>query len=97
MKCVLFAFVCAWFAAGLAFGQNPTFERYPAIVEPAKAKAIDFRNSPGASTFRTRLREALAGGVNFAGHFILTGWGCGTGCTNGAVIDARTGRVFFPK
>lgn len=97
MKNVVLAFIMACFTAGLAFGQNPTFGRYPAKVERAKARAIDFRNSPGASTFRTRLREALKGGVNFAGHYILTGWGCGTGCTNGAVIDARTGRVYFPK
>jgi hypothetical protein len=38
----------------------------------------------------------MSGKVNFAGHFILTGWGCGTGCISGAIIDARNGRVYFP-
>ena len=97
MKNVVVAIVLTCFAAGIAIGQEPTFGRYPAVVEPVKAKAIDFRGSPGASAFRTRLREAFEGGVNFAGHYILTGWGCGTGCTSGAIIDARTGRVYFPE
>ena len=82
-----------------AFAQrsaNPSFTRYPATVEKARATKIDFRRSPGASTYRTRLTEALREGVNFAGRYILTGWGCGTGCTNGAIIDARTGVVYFP-
>lgn len=77
-------------------GKTPSFSAYPAKVERKSAKAIDFRNSPGASTFRTRLREALKGQVNFAGRYILTGWGCGTGCSYSAIIDAKTGRVWFP-
>ena len=76
--------------------KTPSFSAYPAKVERKTANGIDFRNSPGASTFRTRLREALRGQVNFAGRYILTGWGCGTGCSYGAIIDARTGRVYFP-
>ena len=83
-----------------AFGQKgkpPAFGQYPAKVEKVRAKTIDFSHSPGAGTFRTRLREALAEGVNFAGHFVVAGWGCGTGCISGGIIDARDGRVYFPK
>ncbi len=76
----------------------PTFAQYPATVEKVTAKAIDFKNSPGASGFRTRLSAALREGrVTFAGRFILTGWGCGTGCVSTAIIDGRTGRVYFPE
>ncbi len=75
----------------------PDFNRYRVSVEKARARSIDFRNSPGAGSFRTRLTAALREGVNFAGHYILTGWGCGTGCIYGAIIDARTGRVYFPQ
>ena len=46
---------------------------------------------------RTRLSEALSDGVNFAGHYIVAGWGCGTGCISGAVIDARNGKVYGPQ
>ncbi|MGE3757545.1 MAG: hypothetical protein AB7H97_07310 [Pseudobdellovibrionaceae bacterium] len=87
--------ILATFAIGQQ-SKSPTFGAYPAKVERKTAKAIDFRRSPGASTFRTRLREAIKGDVNFAGRYILTGWGCGTGCSYSAIIDARTGRVYFP-
>ena len=47
--------------------------------------------------YRTRLREAALEKPNFAGHYILTAWGCGAGCLMGAVIDANTGKVhWFP-
>ena len=45
--------------------------------------------------FRTRLQEAARERPNFAGRYILTTWGCGTSCVMGAVIDARTGRVYW--
>ena len=46
--------------------------------------------------FRTNLRNAAKRGVNFAGRYVLTGWGCGTNCSAWAIIDGRTGNVFFP-
>lgn len=74
----------------------PSFERYPAKVEKAIARSIDQKRSPGASTYRTRLNRALRDGVNFAGHYVVAGWGCGTGCSNAAIIDARNGIVYWP-
>jgi hypothetical protein len=76
--------------------KRPAFTSYPATVEKARAKSINFKNDPGARTMRTRLKEALAGGTNFAGHYIVAGWGCGTGCISGAIIDARNGNVYWP-
>lgn len=75
----------------------PKHSAYPAPVEKVRARSIDFRHSPGAGTFRTRLREALAEGTDFAGHYKIAGWGCGTGCISGAIIDVRNGRVYFPE
>jgi hypothetical protein len=48
-----------------------------------------------ARMFRTRLREAAKGKPNFAGHYIVVTWGCGLACMEGAVIDAKTGRVYM--
>ena len=86
------------FAAAVSaqIAKTPGFGKYPATVEKARVKAINFKKNPDARTFRTRLSEALKGGVNFAGHYIVTGWGCGTGCTNAAIIEARTGDVIWP-
>ena len=77
--------------------KTPQFSDLPAVVEKARVKTIDFKRNPDARSFRTRLSEALKEGVNFAGHFVVTGWGCGTGCVSGAIIDARTGNVFWPE
>lgn len=46
-------------------------------------------------SFRTRLRDASRGKANFAGHYVLTVWGCGAACLMGAAIDAKTGRVYW--
>ena len=47
-------------------GRVPAFASYPAKVEAAHAKSINFRADRANRTFRTRLSEALRGGVNFA-------------------------------
>jgi len=96
-RVILSAFACC-IVAVCVFGQasrEPSFKSYPATVEKRQAKSINFKD-PAARTMRTRLSEALAGGVNFAGHYIVAGWGCGTGCISGAVIDARDGKVYWP-
>lgn len=85
------------FAISAQSSKKPAFSAYPARIETAKAKAINFRQSPDARAFRTRLTGALKGGVNFAGHYIVAGWGCGTGCISGAIIDARNGNVYWPE
>ena len=74
----------------------PNFSDHPAKVEKPHIQKIDFKLNPDARSFRTRLSEALKGGVNFAGHFVVAGWGCGTGCTNAAVIDTFTGKIYWP-
>jgi hypothetical protein len=87
------------FLSVLAIAQNsrePSFSSYRVLVEKARAKSINFKNNAAARTMRTRLSEALSSGTNFAGHFIVAGWGCGTGCISGAIIDARNGNVFWP-
>lgn len=73
---------------------------------PAK---INFASHPKASTFQTMLKRGLreinpelVGGLkegesaNFAGHYVLLTWGCGSSCTTVAVVDAKNGNVYFP-
>jgi hypothetical protein len=33
---------------------------------------------------------------NFAGHFVLLHWSCGTACKEMAIVDARNGNIYFP-
>jgi hypothetical protein len=76
--------------------QAISFGKYPVAVEKPRIKAIDFKRHKDALSMRTGLTGALRGGVNFAGHHVVAGWGCGTGCTNAAIIDTRTGDLFWP-
>ena len=75
----------------------PKQAQFQVPVETVTAKQIDFTGNRKARQFRTNLKEALAEGkINFAGKFIIAEWGCGSGCTQAAIIDAQTGKVFFP-
>ena len=97
MKKPLFFILFTVFAFN-AFGQKtPSFKQYSSRVEKAKAQKIDFSSHKRARTFRTNLSNALKEGVNFAGHYNLATWGCGTNCSDSGIIDTRTGKVYFPK
>src|SRR3954463_15436135 len=87
----LLVMMCVLALVAAAQGKPPTFSQYSVKVEKARIQAIDFKKNPDARTYKTRLIHGLEGGVNFAGHYIIVGWGCGTGCTNAAVIDTFTG------
>jgi hypothetical protein len=76
-------------------GATPDFKDYAAPVYKGRAAALKL-TTPQARGYRTRLREGAQRGVNFAGHYKLHTWGCGTGCLQTAFIDAKTGEVFFP-
>jgi hypothetical protein len=94
---LLTALFWAFSALGLAQSTTPTFRQYAAQVERAKNVRVNLKSHKSAGMFRTNLRNAAKEGVNFAGHYILTTWGCGTNCSQSAIIDARNGRVFFPR
>ena len=54
---------------------------------------VAFASAGYGRMYGTRLRQGAAQGPNFAGHYTVVTWGCGTGCEIAAVVDARTGRL----
>lgn len=74
----------------------PRLKDYPAVPYAGANAAPDVRTDPRSRMYRTQLRGWATEKPNFAGHYILATWGCGTGCTQIAVIDALTGKVFHP-
>ena len=73
------------------------FIKYPAEQPFVGKRHPPLLIDPDARLFRTRIREGVAKGVQFAGHYQVAIWGCGSGCLSFAIIDARTGKVtFFP-
>lgn len=74
----------------------PAFSDYPArdsfSGRPASVRLRTRRDR----LYRTRLREGAGRGPNFAGRHTVVYWGCGTGCAQLAVVDAKTGLVYWP-
>jgi hypothetical protein len=61
-----------------------------------KQTIIDFSSHPDALKFKTNLIEGVKGGPNFAEHYTIISWGCGTMCQVVAIVDNRDGAVYFP-
>lgn len=97
---LLFAALCACLLTAPAFAQGgaaPGFGDYPAAAAFRGRAAALKLTTPPARGYRTRLREGARRAVNFAGRYKLHTWSCGTGCLQTALIDAKTGDVFFPE
>jgi hypothetical protein len=77
----------------------PSFDAYAVPVQHVThAPRVQLR-TPRARLYRTQLRDAARmgaqTGANFAGHYRLASWGCGTGCLSWGLVDLKTGRVAF--
>ena len=73
----------------------PKFESFPAEIYSGENAAPSFRNKV-TREYRTRLSQWAKEKPNFAGHYILATWGCGTDCTQLTIIDVKTGVVYSP-
>lgn len=87
--------LCFMAPAGVrAQGRVPRFRDYP-VRGVYRGRPAPVVLTPDNRAFRTRLREAARRRANFAGRYVVTTWGCGTGCRLGAVVDLKTGRVHW--
>lgn len=85
-------------------GYNDTLVKYKPLaftdysVHPQDInfdKKLDFSNYEFKKMFRTATKDDIKeNGVNFAGHFCFTYWGCGSPCKLSAVVDLKTGKVY---
>lgn len=72
----------------------PSFAQFMVGVPlPFTTAKLNLRSNPIAKTFRTVIREDMKHGPNFAGSYRVIVWGCGTSCTQFAVINLRTGNA----
>ena len=56
---------------------------------------INFKSNPIAERYRTVITEKYNElEVNFASYYIITTWGCGSGCVTGVMVDTRDGIVY---
>lgn len=89
---------CLVSSADLVDKKAPTFAAYraksPETVENPK---LDLKSNPIARVYRTLLRQEVTLGPNFAGHYRVAIWGCGSSCAMFAVVNLKTGRVITPE
>lgn len=75
----------------------PTFAAYlVTFQETMENPKLNLNSNPIARMYRTVLRHEVTLGPNFAGHYRVAVWGCGTSCSMFAVINLKTGRVITP-
>jgi hypothetical protein len=87
----------------------PAFEQYPVAVYEGKL-SMPHLVTHEELHFQTELRHAITKGYdvveggtenerigpNFAGHYVLVQWGCGTDCMEAAIINVVDGHIFGP-
>lgn len=71
------------------FADFPISRIYKGVPAP-----VNLSSNPTARSFRTRLRQEARKGPNFAGHYTVASWGCGSNCESITIVDALTGRVY---
>jgi ankyrin repeat protein len=77
------------------WSRPPQFEDFPvARVYNGATARVDLSSNPIAREYRTRFREGTRKGPNFAGHYTVVTWGCGSNCEVHAIADTRDGRVY---
>jgi hypothetical protein len=79
--------------AGSPSEQRPKFSDY-AVREIYSGTPAVPKLSQDQRTFRTMIRRGSNKKVEFAGHYTVPLWGCGTSCNQFAVVDSVTGTVY---
>jgi hypothetical protein len=81
----------------LADAKAPSFRDFSVNGERARPPfRLDLASNPIAKRYRTVLRLDVEKGPNFAGHYRVVFWGCGTSCVMFAAVNLESGRVITP-
>jgi hypothetical protein len=70
------------------------FEDYPVPPYTGKYAPINWKSNPHAKRFKTVITQGVHSGANFAGHYCIVEWGCGTMCQSWVIVDLITGKIF---
>ena len=64
-------------------------------VDHTKYATLDLKSHNAGTNFRTRLINGFNSDMaNFAGHYTLVYWGCGSSCQSSLLIDRKTGKIY---
>jgi hypothetical protein len=90
--------------------KRPSFQEYPPDGTFGGTAAEPRITTAWQQKYRTRIRRGAASsegfrrgseyvettGPNFAGHYRVVNWGCGSGCLMMVIVDLNTGTVYPP-
>lgn len=95
---VIFASLILLSLQASAQRKQPLPEDYPVSKSDVyKGKPVrPLLGSKRARMYRTVLRQGAKEGPNFAGRYTLVTWGAGLGVFSMAIVDAKSGNVYFP-
>jgi len=76
---------------------QPLYQNF-AVTNAFKGKPamVNFSSHPQANKYRTELSLQAANKPDFASHYKIAIWGCGSACAAFTIIDSESGRVYFP-
>jgi len=92
-KLYLACLICLYCHRSL-YAQSVSFKNFEVPVNFHGIPAKPLQNTSNARRYRTMIRLAVAHGPNFADHYVLATWGCGSGCSMFSIVDAADGRVY---
>lgn len=76
---------------------NILFSNYRVSEQILESPApLDLSSHPWGFTFKTQISSTYNENKkpNFAGHYIVASWGCGSNCQSGVIIDQKTGKIY---
>lgn len=94
---VVVLFVVAAAAAETGDGSQWSFQHYPAVADFTGTPANPILLTPHERLIRTQILSQVRSGPNFAGHYTVAKWGCGSPCVGFVIINERTGTVYDPN
>jgi len=89
---------CVSGAMGVGADERFKFEAYPASDVSQKAVSkIDWKSNPAyAKDLKSKdaVQWTVGKKADFAGHFVVTSFSCGTGCQSTAFVDVNDGKIY---
>lgn len=85
---------------------TPRFDDYPAGPLYKGVPAALKLDKPGTRMYAEEIRNGVdtayndknlvQKGPNFAGEYVVVKWGCGSPCLRMAIVNVRTGEIYYP-
>lgn len=78
-----------------AVGPTRSFADYPVNIARLERPKLRLRSHQIGRRYRTVITAPVREqGINFAGHYTVAKWGCGSSCLQFAIINLKSGRIF---